>query len=49
MVTSKIENSAAQLAAAANVRNIWGSIIYNVKAQPYGAKGDGTTDALHKG
>ena len=44
MVTTKIENSAAQLAAAAKVKNVWGSIIYNVKAQPYGAKGDGVTD-----
>ena len=42
MVTTKIENSAIQLASAANVKNIWGTIIYNVKA--YGAKGDGLTD-----
>ena len=42
MVTSKVEYSAIQLSSAANVKNIWGNLIYNVKA--YGAKGDGVTD-----
>lgn len=39
---SKLENHAKQLAAAANIKNIWGELIINVKA--YGAKGDGVTD-----
>lgn len=41
-MTTKIEHSATQLAAAANIKNIWGGLIYNVKA--YGAIGDGVTD-----
>ncbi|RCW44219.1 glycosyl hydrolase family 28-related protein [Paenibacillus prosopidis] len=40
-VTQASEQIAKQFAAAANVKNIWGSILYNVKA--YGAKGDGVT------
>lgn len=41
-MTTKIEHSASQLAAAANIKNIWDKIIINVKT--YGAKGDGVTD-----
>lgn len=41
-MTTKIEYSASQLSAAANIRKIWGDMIVNVKA--YGAKGDGVTD-----
>lgn len=44
MVTTKIENSAVQLAAAANIRKIWADVIFNVKA--YGAKGDGSDATL---
>ena len=41
-MTQASEQIARQFAAAANVKNIWGDMIYNVKA--YGAKGDGVTD-----
>lgn len=41
-MTQATELIAQQMAAGANIANIWGNIIYNVKA--YGAKGDGVTD-----
>lgn len=44
MVTTKIENSAAQLAAAANIKKKWNNIFINVKEAPYNAEGDGETD-----
>mgnify|MGYP000536513671 CR=1 FL=1 len=40
-MTTKVENIATQLAAAANVKNIWGGLVINPKT--YGAKGDGVT------
>lgn len=42
MVTTKVENSAAQLSNAMNVRNKWSGLFENVKE--HGAKGDGVTD-----
>lgn len=36
------EQIAAQIAASANVKNIWGGLVYNAKS--YGAKGKGETD-----
>lgn len=39
MENTKIENSSRQMAAAANQRKVWGSVIFNVK--DYGADGDG--------
>lgn len=43
-MTTKIEHSATQLAAAVNVKNIWGGIFINAKASPFNAKGDGVAD-----
>lgn len=39
---NRAEQVAQQLSDAANVKNIWGNLIINVKS--YGAKGDGVTD-----
>lgn len=41
-MTTKIEHSSRQLAEAANIKKIWGGLIYNVKAK--GALGDNSTD-----
>lgn len=42
MVQTKVENSTLQLSSAANIRKIWGDLIYNVKV--YRAIGNGVID-----
>jgi len=39
---TKVENIASQLAAAANIKNIWGDLVINIK--DFGAVGDGVSD-----